>query len=29
MANEPETLMVNVAQGNCGLAQRLIQNPSQ
>src|SRR4051794_23730099 len=29
MANEPETLIANVAQGNCGLVQRLIQTPSQ
>jgi len=29
MANDPETLMVKVAQGNRGLAQRFIQTPSQ
>ena len=29
MAKQPETLMVKVAQGNCGLTRWLIQTPSQ
>jgi|GEM_PF-1850005 hypothetical protein len=29
MANAPDTLMENVAHGNCELAQRLIHTPSQ
>ena len=29
MAKHPETLMVKVAQGNCGLTRWLIQTPSQ
>ena len=29
IANDPETLIVRVAQGNCGPAHRVIATPSQ